>query len=172
MRLLVLALAACSGSPVPAANPARPAPPPADAAIDAAIDAAPDAGVPAAVQAAPPWIFRFHTAQRTETWTLRYADGAAELVVEAASGTTRYLGTAVDGDSLAVRVATSAAKLALDCKHAHRAISAKCNDTKARPIDVLDCYHPDFKEPMPFAQAPGIEYVVDATCSGYRSIAP
>jgi len=128
--------------------------------------------VPAAVTAAPAWVFRYKTAERTETWTLRYADGAALLVVENAQGTQRYVGTATEGASLALAVSTGSAKLALDCKHAKRAVSAKCNDPKVKPSDVLDCYHPDFKEPMPFGPAPGIEYVVEPGCNGYRRIAP
>lgn len=122
--------------------------------------------------AAPAWVFRYKTAERAETWTLRYAEGAALLVVETAQGAQRYLGTAADGASLAIAVTTGSAKLALDCKHAKRAVSTKCNDPKAKPSDVLDCYHPDFKEPMPFGPAPGIEYVVESGCTGYRRIAP
>lgn len=167
MRLAIF-LAACSGASAPPAE--RPAPPPlADAAIDAA---APDAGVPAAVTAAPAWVFRYRTAQRTETWTLQYAEGAALLVVDSAQGTQRYQGTATEGASLVLAVSTASAKIALDCKHAKRAVSAKCNDAKARPSEVLDCFHPDFKEPMPFGPAPGIEYVVEPGCTGYRTITP
>ena len=157
--------AACSGSPTKVEPPATPVP--ADAA---APDAAPDAGVSAALAAAPAWVFRYATAQRTETWTLRMDAGQALLVVDSAHGTLRYTGTV--SDALALDVTTGTAKLALSCKHAKRALSAKCNDTKAKPIEVLDCYHPDFKEPMPFGPAPGIEYAVDATCNGYRLIAP
>ncbi|MEO8548906.1 MAG: hypothetical protein ABI678_03010 [Kofleriaceae bacterium] len=168
MQRFLIVLTACSGSSSPPTE--RPAPPPAaDAAIDAA---ALDAGVPAAVSAAPAWVFRYKTAARTETWTLRHADGAALLVVENAQGTQRYLGTATDGASLVLDVSTGSAKLALDCKHAKRAVSAKCNDTRARPSEVLDCYHPAFQEPMPFGPAPGIEYVVEPGCNGYRQIAP
>lgn len=159
--VLVPVLAACgSSSPSPAAPPAPVAP-----AIDAAIDAAPDAGVPQAVLDAPAWIFRYSTADRNETWTLRHADGQALLVVETARGAQRYLGTMTNG---ALAVSTGTAKLALDCKPNKRALSAKCNDTKAPKVDVLDCYHPDFQEPMPFGAAPGVEYVVAADCTGYR----
>lgn len=161
----VVVLAACSSAPPAPARPHETAPVPGDAAVDTP---APDAGLPAAVMAAPPWVFAYRTADRAETWTLRFADGAALLVVESQQGVTRYTGTATEGASLALAVSTGTAKLALDCKHAKRAVSAKCNDAKAKPIDILDCYHPDFKEPMPFGPAPGIEYVVDATCSGYR----
>ncbi|MBL9017546.1 MAG: hypothetical protein JNL83_25375 [Myxococcales bacterium] len=163
--LLALSLAACGSSSPPAAAPPAPVVPP----IDAAIDAAPDAGVPQAVLDAPAWVFRYSTADRKETWTLRHADGQALLVVETAQGAQRYLGTMTNG---ALAVSTGTAKLALDCKPARRALSAKCNDTKAPKIEVLDCYHPDFKEPMPFGKEPGVEYVVSADCSGYRLAAP
>jgi hypothetical protein len=165
--LLIVFVAACSGSPAKVEPPASPVP--ADAVL-APPDAAPDAGVSAALAAAPAWVFRYATAQRTETWTLRMDAGQALLVVESAHGTLRYTGTVTD--ALALDVSTGTAKLALSCKRAKRALSAKCNDTKAKPIDVLDCYHPDFKEPMPFGPAPGIEYAVDASCNGYRLIAP
>jgi hypothetical protein len=74
--------------------------------------------------------------------------------------------------ALVIDVATSGAKLALKCKREKLAVGAKCNDRKAKPIDVLSCYHVDFATPMPFAPPPGIEYRVDATCNGYRLIAP
>lgn len=165
---MIVFVAACSGSPTKVEPPAPPVP--ADAALAAAPDATPDAGVSAALAGAPAWVFRYATAQRTETWTLRMDAGQALLLVESARGTLRYTGSV--SDALALDVTTGTAKLALSCKHAKRALSAKCNDTKAKPIDVLDCYHPDFKEPMPFGPAPGIEYAVDATCNGYRLIAP
>jgi len=158
---------ACSSSAAPPAE--RPQPQP--AAIDAAPDAAVDAGVPDAVANAPAWIFRYQTAQRTETWTLRYHDTSALITVETAQGVTRYIGSANDGASLALHVATATAKLELDCKHKKRPLSAKCNDAKGKPVDVLDCYHPDFKEPMPFGREPGVEYVEIAGCKGYRLIA-
>ncbi len=140
-----------------------------DAAPAPAIVAAPE--VPAQVTEAPSWVFGYHTDQRSETWTLQHADGLALLVVETQAGTTRYIGTAVDDKgTLAVRVSTPNAKMALDCKHEKRAIGAACNDRKAPKIDVLACYHPDFETAMPFGQAPGIEYVVDATCNGYRAM--
>ena len=167
-RYLWMFVIGCSGAAPAKVEP--PVPPPVIA--DAAIDAAPDAGVSAALAAAPAWVFRYATAQRTETWTLRVDAGQALLVVENAQGTLRYTGTATDGAALALDVTTGSAKLALQCKHAKRALSAKCNDTKAKPLEVLDCYHPDFKEPMPFGHAPGIEYAVDASCNGYRLIAP
>ncbi len=163
--VLVRGLAACgSSSPSPAAPPA-----PIAAPIDAALDASPDAGVAQAVLDAPAWVFRYSTADRKETWTLRHADDQALLVVETAQGSQRYLGTMTNG---ALAVSTGTAKLALDCKPNKRTLSKKCNDTKAPKVDVLDCYHSDFKEPMPFGAAPGVEYVVAPDCSGYRLAAP
>jgi hypothetical protein len=163
-----LTLAACSSAPPAAERPV----PPASITADAAVDAAPDAGVPEAVMAAPAWVFRYTTAQRAETWTFRHAGGSALLVVETAQGATRYTGTATEGASLVLAVSTATAKLALDCKHARRAIGAKCNDTKAKPIELLDCFHPDFAQPMPFGAAPGVEYAVVDGCTGYRLAAP
>jgi hypothetical protein len=120
------------------------------------------------VLGAPAFVFRFHTADRSETWTLQHAEGSALLVVESTKGTQRYQGTATDSGTLSLDVSTGTAKLALECKREKLAVSAKCNDTKAKPIDVLNCYHPDFKSPMSFAPAPGIEYVVEPGCSGFR----
>lgn len=165
---VVLAVVACSA---PAAPPAV-APASVPVAVPASgseVVAAPDAGVPAAVSAAPAWVFRYATAQRTETWTLQHADGAALLVVEAASGTQRYHGTATaTADGLALDVTTGSARLALTCKRARRPLGTACNDAKAPAQDLLDCYHPDFAAPMPFGAAPGVEYVVDTSCNGYR----
>lgn len=125
-----------------------------------------------AVVNAPPWVFRYHTADRLETWTLQHAGGTALLVVETAQGERRYVGTATEGSgTLVLDVSTANAKMALDCKREKLAVSAKCNDRKAKPTEVLNCYHQDFKAPMPFGPAPGVEYVVDASCNGYRLIA-
>jgi hypothetical protein len=143
-------------------------PPPADAAV-----AEPDAGLPAAVTAAPAWIFHYEAQGRAETWTLQHAEGAALLVVESdAQPTRRYTGSATQGETLKVEVTSGTAKLALDCKPAKRPLSQKCNDKKAKQNDVLDCFVPDFKQPMPFGPAPGIEYVEVTGCKGYRLIAP
>ncbi len=161
MHRLVLVLAAC-GSTAPVTE--KPAPPPADAAPAVP----PDTGPSTAVTGAPAFVFRYHTPDRSETWTLQHAEGSALLVVESAKGTQHYVGTATDGASLVLDVSTGTAKLSLDCKREKLAVSAKCNDTKAKPIDVLNCYHPDFKSPMSFAPAPGIEYVVEPGCSGFR----
>lgn len=167
--VLALALAACSGSAPPSpATPAAPAP--ADAAVP--IDAPPDAGPSAAVMAAPAWVFQYSTPARTETWTLRHAEGQAVIEVLSAGRTQVYTGTATQGASLALAVSTGTAKLTLDCKHAKRPLSHKCNDTKAKAIEVLDCYHPDFKAPMPFGPFPGVEYVETKGCTGYRLITP
>jgi hypothetical protein len=160
---VVVLLAGCAAAPPPptADPPARPVVVP-DAALP---DAAPP---PDPLADAAPYVFRFTTAQRAETWTLRFGSGAAAIDVVSASATQHYRGTAVDGASLVISATTASGKVALDCKHTKRAVSAKCNDAKAKPIDVLDCYAPDFATPMPFAPAPGIEYVVDAKCNGYR----
>jgi hypothetical protein len=162
---IVVAIAACSSGAPPASTPEPPI-------ATAPIDAAPDADEYAAVADAPAWVFRYTTADRKETWTLQHAAGRAVLRVESATGALRYTGTATFGASLAIDVATTSAKLTLDCKPAKRALGTTCNDTKAPPRDVLDCFHPDFKEPMPFGPAPGVEYAVDATCKGYRLVAP
>ena len=166
MVAAVAVLAGCSSAPA-ADRPTTTSP--AVAAIDAA---PPDAGASAAVAAAPAWVFRYHTADRSEIWTLRYAGGEAELVVETAAGTQRYLGTAADAASLAIDVTTGTARMTLDCKHERRALGAKCNDAAAPALDVLACYHPDFSTAMPFGAAPGVEYVIDASCNGYRLVAP
>lgn len=166
-----LFLVACSAAaPPPAAQPAatQAHAVPADAAVDA--PPPPDAPDPAA--SAPAWVFHYQTKDRTETWTLRFAEGRALLDVDNARGIQHYTGTATDGASLAVDVSTGSAKLTLDCKHTKRALSAKCNDRHAKPMAVLDCYVPDFETPMPFAPAPGVAYVEDAHCKGYRLATP
>ncbi len=128
--------------------------------------------VPDAVTKASPWIFGYRTADRSETWTLRLAEGAALLEVQSKTGTLRYTGTATVSATFALDVSTGTAKMKLECKKAKRRLSTKCNDTKAKPVDVLDCYHPDFKEPMPFGPVPGVEYVGDDRCTGYRVVTP
>lgn len=160
-----LALVACGSAPPPAAAPEEPVveappPPPVDAAIDA--------GPPAELLTAPAWIFRYDAPPRVETWTLRHHDGHALIVVETAQATTRYLGTAADGASLALAVASPTATMELDCKPATRPIAVACGDRKPAPLDVLDCYHPDFAAPMTFARAPGVTF--DAACNGYRRL--
>ena len=164
MRMLaVCLLVACSS---PAAPPEHPAPTPAPVAIaDAAM---PDAGPPAELLAAPAWVFRYNAPGRLETWTLRSHGDAGMVVVERANGATQYLGTAADGASLVLTLAAGPNKLSLDCKHEKLAVGTKCNDTKAKKLDVLNCYHPDFKSPMTFGPAPGIEYVTSDSCNGYR----
>lgn len=115
-------------------------------------------------------MFRYSTKDRNETWTLRYANGNAVVIVDTAGRQMLYLGGAAEGKTLKVDVASGTAKLSLDCKRTKRPLSAKCNDSKAKPIEVLDCYHKDFKTPMPFGPTPGVEYVVDASCNGYRLV--
>lgn len=164
-RFALPALVACSSAPP------QPAPTPVPAIpTDAAVDTPVDAGPSAALTAAPAWVFRFASPDRTETWTLRTAGSEAMLDVETAQGTAHYLGTATDGDTIAVRVATATAKITLDCKKTQRKVGKACNDAKAPKRDVLDCYHPDFKEPMPFGAAPGIEYSAGGGCTGYRLV--
>lgn len=170
-RMLLLVAAACSSPSTPPAG--HPEPTTAEARQDAAPEPppappAPDAAVPP--PSAPEWVFRYSTKDRNETWSLRYKDGNAVLVVETGGRQMLYLGGAADGDTLKLEVASGTAKMKLECKHTKRPLSAKCNDSKAKPIEVLDCYHKDFKTPMPFGPAPGVEYVVDASCNGYRLV--
>jgi hypothetical protein len=164
MRILVLVAIGCGSSTPPAA-------PPIVVAADAAIaDApAPDAGVPEAVINAPAWIFRYSAPGRLETWTLRYSGSDALVTVERATGTTRYIGTVSD---LKLTLAAGASSLTLECKPAKLPVGATCGDKKPKQLDVLDCFHPDFKAPMTFGAAPGVEYVVTDACSGYVRVAP
>jgi hypothetical protein len=92
------------------------------------------------------------------------------LIVDTAGRQMLYMGGAAEGETLKVSVASGTARLTLDCKRVKRPLGAKCNDSKAKPIEVLDCYHPDFKTPMPFGPSPGVEYIVDASCNGYRLV--
>jgi len=169
MRSFVLVvLAACgSSSPAPSGpspGSAQPIAVPADAAL-------PDAGLPAEVTTAPAWIFRYNTPSRAETWTLRYHGGQALLVVETKQGAMRYTGTAGEGDSMPLALAAGNNRLNLDCKHEKMPLSTKCNDMTAAKQDVLNCYHPDFKSPMTFGPAPGVEYVEQpGDCSGFRLV--
>ena len=170
MRALAVALiAACGSSTAPSQSP-----PPVVAAAptDAATpDASPDAGVPADVASAPAWIFRYNAPDRLETWMLRYHGGVAALDVQSATGTVHYLGSASDGPSMSLALTAGNARMALDCKHEQLAVGATCGDKKAAKQDVLACYHPDFKAPMPFGAAPGVEYVQTPGCTGYRKLA-
>ncbi len=161
-RLALCLVCACGSSPPPPAMVSTPPPsPPIDAAP-------PDAGPSAELVAAPAWIFRYNAPPRVETWTLRYLHGEAIVVVENARGTTTYLGTATEGATLALAVATPTAKVTLDCKHATRAIGATCAAHKPASLEVLDCFVPDFTSPMTFAPAPGVEYA--ASCNGYQRL--
>ncbi len=146
---------------------------PADAAVArVAIDAQPDVSL-----TAPAHAFRFTSAMRTETWTLWFESGVAMLNVQPASGAlTTYRGTATESASVVIEVASPTAKLKLDCKRATRELEPACDaaaaKSKKKPakvrVDALDCFHADFKEPMPFGPLPGIEYVADGACAGYR----
>lgn len=148
------------------APPAPPGPAPIVPVDAMPPDASPDAGIAAD---APAWIFRYATPARTETWKLQLSGGVASIDVTSATGTTvHYWGTATD--ALAIDVATSAAKIHLDCKKVSKHVSARCNDAKAPASDALDCYVEGFKEPMTFGLAPGIEFVQDKACTGYRQI--
>jgi hypothetical protein len=165
MRILVLVAIGCGSSTPP------PTAPPVVVAADAAIaDApAPDAGVPEAVMNAPAWIFRYSAPGRLETWTLRYSGANALVTVERANGTTRYIGTV---DDLVLTLAAGPNQLTLECKPAKLPVGATCGDKHPKQLDVLDCFHPDFKAPMTFGAAPGVEYVVTDACSGYVHVAP
>jgi hypothetical protein len=155
---VIAVVTGCAPAPKPAETPA-----PVEAVVAPPVDAA-----VSAAESAPAWVFAYRTAARSETWTLRFADGDAIIEVATAQGTTRYAGTAVERDTLVLELAAATATISLACKRVTRPIGVACNDAKAAPIEVLDCYHPDFAAPMPFGAAPGIEYVEDATCTGYR----
>jgi hypothetical protein len=157
----IVLLAACGAStPTPAAAPTP---------IAAPLDAPPplDAGIPAD---APAWIFRYNAPGRLETWTLRYHGDLAAIDVESATATIHYFGSAADGASLVLALSAGNARLALECKHEQRAVGAACGDKKPATLDVLACYHPDFKEAMPFAPAPGVEFLQSAACTGYHRL--
>jgi hypothetical protein len=172
----IFALAACSSPAVPQpAQPVTPREAPADAAPPpVASDTRPDISL-----TAPAYVFRFASQARAETWTLWFASGVAMLNVDTAGGTVRqYQGSATEGTSIGIEVASATAKIKLDCKRAKREVDAACDPGAPRPnkapkkiqVDALDCFHADFKEPMPFGPKPGIEYVADGTCAGYRVI--
>ena len=161
--LLVVVCSCGSSTPPPA--------PPVAVVADAAIAEAPpsDAGVPADVLNAPAWIFRYNEPGRIETWTLRYSNSNAFVKVEREGGTTRYIGTVHD---LTLSLAAGPSLLSLECKPAKLFVGVACGDKKPTSQDVLDCFHPDFKTPMTFGAAPGVEYVVTDGCSGYVRAAP
>ena len=176
-----LLLAACSSSPSSSSTvPTTPV-----ASHDAAgvvVDAAPDApsATDGALASAPQFVFRYNAPPRVETWTLRIAGDRASVVVKAANEMT-YVGTFVDGK---LAVATSTAKLALDCKRDKLANVGEpaavqkrgrkgCAFAKTSSVDVWQCKHPDFDAPMPFAAAPGVEYfIADGECKdgAYRRL--
>lgn len=170
-RLLLLAIGACSS---PARPPAEPTPAlPADAAVAIQIDAEPPR--PDIKATATPYVFRFASATRNETWTMWFGSGVAVLDVQPDGGAiTQYQGSATEGATLVIDVAGPTAKLVLDCKRTKRDVDPPCSGkpAKGRPkkisIEALDCFVPNFKEPMPFGPAPGIEFVADGACAGYR----
>ena len=139
------------------------------------------------------WTLR-HTGERGMVLVERMApDGDAWKP----ASTTLYLGSATDdGKTLTLTLAAATDKLALACKREKLAIAAatavrkphkkgkykECGGDpgrwvpdKTKSIEVLQCKHPDFDAPMPFAPAPGVEYLlVNDDClmqgGGYRAI--
>jgi hypothetical protein len=193
-------------TPTPVASPPDAmidAPPPIDApAPDAELAAAP----PSVFRFHSTGLVPSKTGPRLETWTLRHAGDRGMVLVErmAADGerwkpasTSMYLGSAADdGKTLTLTLAAGTDKLALACTRERLPIAAatavrkphkkgkykECGDPgrwvpdKTTSIDVLQCKHPDFEAPMPFAAAPGVEYLyVNDDCQmqggGYRAIA-
>jgi len=175
MRSLAWSLLICSACSSSAPAPARPVTPdPPDAAV-AIVDAPvrPDIKLEA-----PAYVFRYSSTARSETWTLWFTGGVAVLDVQPAQGAvTQYQGTATEGATVVIEVESATAKMKLDCKRTKREVEAAC-DPSAKPatkpkkttVDALDCFHADFKEPMPFGPAPGIVYFADGACAGYRSV--
>lgn len=189
-------------APPPDAAPVVDAAPPIDApAPDPALAAAP----PSVFRFYSTGLVPTKGGPRLETWTLRHTGDRGMVLVErmAPDGdgwkpatTTLYLGTAADdGKTLTLALAAGTDKLALACTRDKLAVAAatavrkphkkgkykECGDPgrwvpdKTKSIDVLQCKHPDFEAPMPFAAAPGVEYlVVNDDCQmqggGYRAI--
>ena len=118
-----------------------------------------------------------------DTWTL--------------ASTSLYLGTATDdGKTLTLALAAGTDKLALACTREKLPVAAatavrkphpkgkykecggdpgRWSPDKTKSIAVLQCKHPAFDAPMPFAPAPGVEYLlVNDDCQmqggGYRAI--
>ena len=186
-RLVLLVLAACSSSPSTSTVTSSHPPPPGDAAI---ADVPPDApsATDGELASAPAHVFRYNAPPRVETWTLRIAGDRASIVV-AGANELAYVGRAtVTGDTTTIDVATANAKLALACKRGTLANVGAANaerkptragkpcafaPAKTSTLDIWECKHPDFDAPMPFAAAPGIEYVVTDACKdgAYRRIA-
>jgi hypothetical protein len=187
-RLTIAFVVACSSSPSTSTTP-PPSTAPADAAV-VAIDAAPDApsATDGELAAAPAHVFRYNAPPRVETWTLRIAGDRASIVV-AGEREVVYVGrAAASGDTTNIDVATSTAKLGLACKRAKLANVGAANAERkpgkpGKPcafvpattttLDVWECKHLDFEAPMPFAAAPGVEYVVTDACKdgAYRRVA-
>jgi hypothetical protein len=108
------------------------------------------------------WVFRFNAKDRVETWTLRFAGTRAAIDVERSAGApSHYTGT-TDGSTFTLGT------LSMTCQPAKLDIGGGCTGTKASKLDVLSCRLPGFDQPMPFAAAPGVEYLA---CGGYRPIA-
>jgi hypothetical protein len=179
------------------------APPPPDAAEpDPAVAAAP----PSVFRFYSTGLVPTKTGPRLETWTLRHAGDRGMVLVERMApdgeafepaSKTLYLGTATDdGKTLTLTLAAGTDQLALACKREKLAIAGatavrkphkkgkykECGDPgrwvpdKTKSVEVLQCKHPDFDAPMPFAAAPGVEYLyVNDDCQmqggGYRAIA-
>jgi hypothetical protein len=164
MRILVLVALGCGSTPPPAT-------PPVVVAADAAIADAPtpDAGVPDDVLNAPAYVFRYNAPGRLETWTLRYSRPNALVTVERANGTTRYIGTI---KLLTLTLAAGPNQLTLECRTAEIPVGVTCGDKHPTPIVGLNCFVPEFKAPMAFGPAPGVEYVMTDACSGYVRVAP
>lgn len=116
------------------------------------------------------------------------------------ASTTVFHGTAaVDGKRVTLALTAGTYKLALDCTRDKLAVAAptavrkphprkgkyagECSGDpgrwvpdKTKSVEVLSCKHPDYEVPMPFAAAPGVEYLyVNDDCAmqggGYRLIA-
>jgi hypothetical protein len=107
MRALAIVVAtscASAQSPPPVTATAAPDTKPVPDAPEPPTPAA-DA-VPEAVTNAPAWVFGYRTADRSETWTLRFAGGSALLEVQSKTGTLRYTGTATEGATIALEVST------------------------------------------------------------------
>lgn len=156
-----------------------------------AVDAPPDApgATDGDLASAVPSVFRYTAPDRVETWTLRIMGERASIVVERKpGGETVYVGGAVSADGkVHVEVATQTAKLALVCTTAKLAHVGEANaarkpgakkgqpctfaPAKTATLDVLQCKHADFDAPMPFAPAPGVEYLLVDGCDGaYRRL--
>jgi hypothetical protein len=184
--LVLLVLAACGSSATPPAEPVAPVTN-VDAAAPEPSQPAPDPQVAErerakqSAMATTAYVFRYQSAARSETWTLWFASGVAVLNVQPDGGAiVQYQGSVGDGDPMAITVEGPTAKMSLSCKRTTREVDAYCDPaapkskkkSTKKKLEALDCFHADFKEPMPFGVMPGIVYVADGACAGYRSISP